>query len=295
MNVFWQVAKCLIKPLTEQYSVMPGVSWAILQNFEQRGLQCKLFFGHAWDGPIFEFLRYAIEAWPVGMEEYGAYICFLGNPQNLDIAELRGSDAQDSPFYKIMSRQRPPDKMILISNRITPIHTRLWCIIEADPAKKNDIEITCSGRVFDLLTGQKGIDVKKTVEEALLELERATGVTAVCASSRAGFEKNLLRARQNMQKALRAVADLKDEDLVDLSTATANTRQDEDMIRLMLEGNEMRTCHGIAQLIRDEVENMGQTRAQKTDRHFAAWATGGSIAAAGGAVAGILHNVLGDD
>eukprot|EP00913_Durusdinium_trenchii_P024421 g22924.t1 len=56
-----------------------------------------------------------------------AYVCFLSNPQNLDIGELIASP-QDSPFAKCLRNSR---QMLVIPNAKGSIYTRIWCVYEA--------------------------------------------------------------------------------------------------------------------------------------------------------------------
>ncbi len=102
-----------------------------MKNFARRGRKCVLFLSHAWNEPVFEFVRHALEAWPVGLEECGAYFCVLSNPQNLDISCLLGATAEDSPFYRILTAPLPPRELIMVTNSLSPIHDRLWCVSSA--------------------------------------------------------------------------------------------------------------------------------------------------------------------
>ena len=54
------------------------------------------------------------------------------NPQNLPIGELLGTEATDSPFWKILDHHAPPQKLIMVSNIITALHDRLWCVLEGN-------------------------------------------------------------------------------------------------------------------------------------------------------------------
>ena len=80
----------------------------------------------AWDEGVFELIENALKAWPDDCE--GAYICCLSNPQNLDIGELL-NHPEGSPFERILCSGIVTDFMML-ANSNTPIHTRLWCILE---------------------------------------------------------------------------------------------------------------------------------------------------------------------
>ena len=96
----------------------------MLRNLATGGLRCDLFFSHAWDEGVYELCRNALASWPDGCE--GAYLCCLSNPQNLDIGALLGSDPKFSPFYRVLSADPKPDALIMLANRNTPIHSRLW-------------------------------------------------------------------------------------------------------------------------------------------------------------------------
>ena len=73
------------------------------------------FFSHAWAEGVYEFIRNALEAWPTELrgDDCGAYICFLANPQNLDISKLVGSGVEASPFYRVLAAQ-PPPRVIMV-------------------------------------------------------------------------------------------------------------------------------------------------------------------------------------
>ena len=129
----------LIKPLTQQHSELPGLSYAVMRNLKRCGLRCSLFYSHAWNEGVFEFIHNALATWPDECE--GAYICFLANPQNLDIGALVGGGVESSPFYRVLCSQ-PPPRMIMLANSITPIHGRWWCILEAFLPTKRSFEYT---------------------------------------------------------------------------------------------------------------------------------------------------------
>ena len=151
-------------------------------------------------------------------DECGAYVCF-SNPQNLDIGKLLGGAVENSPFYKILNHEDPPEQVILITNQAVAIHTRLWCVLEAFAALQNYIEILGSGPVFDLLTGAKGMEVKEQLRAALLELESAAtinsgegaieGMLRFLKDCNSPARRRLKRARRMMQTAIKAVGKLK--------------------------------------------------------------------------------------
>ena len=116
----YSVTDQLIKPSTAQAGNM---SWALLKH--PHGLQCDVFVTHAWAEGIYEFLDRVEHTWPQAAR--AAYICFMSNPQNLDIGSLISSP-QDSPFALAL---RAATSMLVIPNSTTSIYTRLWCCYEA--------------------------------------------------------------------------------------------------------------------------------------------------------------------
>ena len=85
----YQVNQYLIKELTKvAHDGLPGLSYAMQCNLATGGLQCELFFSHAWSEGVFEFIDHALEAWPEECE--GAYIC---------TCVLRRSPAPTLPAY----------------------------------------------------------------------------------------------------------------------------------------------------------------------------------------------------
>eukprot|EP00929_Paragymnodinium_shiwhaense_P119711 TRINITY_DN91608_c0_g1_i1.p1 TRINITY_DN91608_c0_g1~~TRINITY_DN91608_c0_g1_i1.p1 ORF type:complete len:924 (+),score=67.70 TRINITY_DN91608_c0_g1_i1:96-2867(+) len=109
-----------IKPVTLDAG---SPSWALMLH--QDGLPCHVFFTHCWAEGIFEFLAKAIGSWPAGAKN--AYVCFLSNPQNLDIGALV-KNPRDSPFALALAASKV---MIAVPNRSCSIYTRLWCTYEA--------------------------------------------------------------------------------------------------------------------------------------------------------------------
>ena len=118
---------------------MPFVSYAVAQNLDD-GCDSDLFLSHAWDEGIFEFGSVVSKAWP--KECHAAYICFVANPQNLDIASLIKTP-KDSPFYRVLASQ--PREMLMVANRNVPIHSRLWCVYEAHKARQFHIATRIAG------------------------------------------------------------------------------------------------------------------------------------------------------
>ena len=123
------VNEFFIQPITKDHSHLPGMSYALLRNFTRGGLRCVLFFSHAWAEGVYEFIRNALVAWPEELrgDDCGAYICFLANPQNLDISKLVGSGVEASPFYRVLATQPPPRVIMVRATSVmitgpTPTH-----------------------------------------------------------------------------------------------------------------------------------------------------------------------------
>ena len=83
-----------IQPVT---AAAGNPSWALMLH--PAGLKCDSFITHGWAEGVFEFVDQVVNSWPFGAK--AAYVCFLSNPQNLDIAELIGSP-EESPFAKAL-------------------------------------------------------------------------------------------------------------------------------------------------------------------------------------------------
>jgi len=159
-----QVNAQLIKPRTgADASPLPFVSYAVLRN-PAAGVRCDCFISHAWDEGAFEFGRSAAAAWPSACQ--GAYICFLANPQNLDISELV-SNPKTSPFYRVL--EAGPSAMLMLANSNTPIHARLWCVFEAYCATTMGIPVTIAGDALNLVPQE----ARANTEQALAGLFRA--------------------------------------------------------------------------------------------------------------------------
>ncbi|CAE7027217.1 unnamed protein product [Symbiodinium sp. CCMP2592] len=71
----------MIRPVT---AAAGNVSWALMKHPE--GCLCDLFVTHGWAEGVFDFVEKVVSSWPRAAR--GAYVCFLSNPQNLDIADL---------------------------------------------------------------------------------------------------------------------------------------------------------------------------------------------------------------
>jgi hypothetical protein len=99
-------------------------------------LRCDVFYSHAWNEGVYELARNVLASWPD--ECKGAYICCLSNPQNLDISAVL-NHPDGSPFERVLGAEPRPRAMIMLANRNTPIHTRLWCVLEAHVAREKQI------------------------------------------------------------------------------------------------------------------------------------------------------------
>ncbi|CAJ1345431.1 unnamed protein product [Effrenium voratum] len=116
----YTVTEQFVKPLTAAAGKM---SWALLRNPE--GLRCDLFVTHAWAEGVYEFIDKVERSWPRGAK--AAYVCFLSNPQNLDISSLLTSPSA-SPFALALESA---STMLVIPNERVSLYTRLWCVYEA--------------------------------------------------------------------------------------------------------------------------------------------------------------------
>ena len=84
-----------------------------------------LFITHCWVEGVYEFLDKVLASWPLMAK--AAYICFLSNPQNLDIGELIASP-EESPFAKAL---HVAHHILVVPNRSASIYSRIWCVYEA--------------------------------------------------------------------------------------------------------------------------------------------------------------------
>lgn len=116
----YTVTEQFIKPTTQAAG---DVSWSLMKHPD--GVECDLFITHGWAEGVFEFIDKVISSWPTGAR--GAYVCFLSNPQNLDIGSLI-ANPQDSPFAKSLGQSK---QMLVIPNSKGSIYTRIWCVYEA--------------------------------------------------------------------------------------------------------------------------------------------------------------------
>ena len=117
----YAVCTHVIKPMTARYG---GMSFALMLNPE--GLLCDVFATHAWAEGVFEFLDKLKRGWPAECKHM--YVCFLANPQNLDVSDLLDVPIELSPFAKALGAAK---FVLVIPNRFLSIYTRLWCCYEA--------------------------------------------------------------------------------------------------------------------------------------------------------------------
>jgi len=281
-----QVNKWVIEE-QRRHKTLPGVSYAVGKNLKTGGLRCALFFSHAWDEGIYEFAENALAAWPDDCE--GAYICCLSNPQeeaiakyvmgevsisNLDrlMATDSGSVAGQSPFEKVLNATPPPKAMIMLANRNTPIHTRLWCVLEAHIARQRRIEmVRIAGRAIDLLVGKDGKDhVLKRLQLELDKSEDAAKEAATLAISKEleavspdERDKAKKKSEKHKEEVLKCKVELADaklqvlltpsNELIELKKATATEETDRKYIQAMIRPYERKITELIAELIRDNV------------------------------------------
>eukprot|EP00438_Fugacium_kawagutii_P022950 Skav226787 [mRNA] locus=scaffold8:351188:352309:- [translate_table: standard] len=142
----YQVCEQVIKLMTADSSlIVPGVSWALKESLV--GEVATHFVSHAWAEGAFEFHRLLQQAWRNSgfPQDAGAYICFLSNPQNLDIGAML-STIETSPFHIALQNMSSSDgKVIMLATENAAIHTRLWCVFEAHSAMERGIAIDVTG------------------------------------------------------------------------------------------------------------------------------------------------------
>ncbi|CAB9502856.1 expressed unknown protein [Seminavis robusta] len=142
-------------------------SWALMKN-PNGSPPVQLFVSHAWDAGIYEMANHLLAVWPDDCE--AAYICFLSNPQNLDMSDtIAGTSRfglERSPFAMAMKNPNTR-QFVMLATQNTPIHTRLWCCFEALLALKFQIPITICGDETYLRTVQRqDADLQKRQMEA---------------------------------------------------------------------------------------------------------------------------------
>eukprot|EP00931_Biecheleriopsis_adriatica_P086378 TRINITY_DN61061_c0_g1_i1.p1 TRINITY_DN61061_c0_g1~~TRINITY_DN61061_c0_g1_i1.p1 ORF type:complete len:436 (+),score=46.59 TRINITY_DN61061_c0_g1_i1:13-1320(+) len=153
-----QVNAQFILPETEKPDPLrniPYLSYSVGKN-SQAGLQCDLFYSHAWNEGVFEFWKHALSSWPDDC--LGAYICFCANPQHLgDLLSEMIQSPKDSPFYKVLASRPRTMTMIMVPNQNSPIHSRLWCVYEAYCAATLGIRVQVAGDRQALATDKKAL------------------------------------------------------------------------------------------------------------------------------------------
>ena len=254
----YQVTDQFLKPLTKQHPELPGVSYALMRNAAHGGLRCDLFFSHVWSEGVYEFIAHALAHWPDECE--GAYICTLSNPQNLNIGTLLGSQPRDSPFYKVLTSE-PRPRMLMLANRHTPIHTRLWCVYEAFLAYELGIAVSIAGEALHLLSGDlaeflrlKEDAAKRMVDEARAPVTEA--VASLEAQGAAALHTLLPRVDAAFEEVGRAklrVLRAEDATLVDFERATCFSEADADAIRSDIGTRSRAAASFVAGLVRDAV------------------------------------------
>ena len=261
---------------------MPGLSYALMRNYSTGGLKCELFFSHAWDEGVFELIDNALAAWPEELsgDEHGAYICCLSNPQNLDITELL-NHPDGSPFERILDSGVVSD-FIMLANSNTPIHTRLWCVLEAYKAVQRRIRrVGVSGEPVQLLSGAlaerlRGVEQaareQRGRERAAIddEYERCLNAPELLGDAQAIAEQlqrqhphlaEYHKAEAKLAQAKLDVLNATDAQLLDLSQAHCSFQDDESMIREVIEGCEGEIVQLVVGLIRSAVCGVGRVAA----------------------------------
>ena len=208
----------------------------------------------------------------------GAYICSLCNPQNLDIGQLLGGAAAgvaDSPFYRVIHHEPAPRELLMVANSCTPIHTRLWCILEAHEAWLAAIvRIRIGGSPHQLLTGDTAARFKAETDAAEREAADASAEAAALHQRAAGagddattwaqLQQLQTRIDEANQRALEAQAQvlaLADDALIDLSRGQCSYEADATMIRAAVAGHEEDITALTARLIRERIRSFVAARA----------------------------------
>jgi len=179
----YQINDQVIKPLTRDGSLdFPGVSWAL--KCKPSGQLTTIFVTHAWIEGVWEFERNLREAWPVGKgpngEEHAAYICFLSNPQNLDIGSLL-EEVETSPFKLALSGMPSPGLFIVSANQACPLHERIWCVAEMFWASEQGRPIVLAGSRVHLASDKTKAElVKQDKDATIVRLSRTAVPRPVC-------------------------------------------------------------------------------------------------------------------
>ena len=256
-----QVTAQVVLPHTDTLEPISGLGYALGENLSTGGLRCDLFFSHAWDAGIFEFAARALDAWPDGCD--AAYICFLSNPQNLGVPNVRGLNwhPDGMPFERVLSTDPKPKAVLLLTNSHTPIQTRLWAVCEAHAATVHGIAtVRIEGPPSHVLPGEKGDALRKLEEVAD---EHAQAVVAL--AEKRGFMGRSSKERAERERAAheRAAASheayahgrlemalLATPELFRLVDAGCSFEQDARMIRDKIRGREAEIEELVADLMR---------------------------------------------
>ena len=268
----YQVTNQFLKPHAAAHSDLPGVSYSVAHNLATGGLQCALFFSHAWIEGVYEFIANARAAWPADLAECGAYVCFLANPQTLDISALLGDEVAASPFYKALSA-RP--RVIMLANSHTPIHTRWWCVYEAHLAAQLHLDVRLAGRPLQLLTGPlaerlrlKEDAAAKRREEQRAQVRSAYGRVRARSGGAAllALVDALDEAEREVERAKLDVLLANDAALLDLGRAQCFSPADKARIEVEVTGHEGEIVALLASLVRDVVCEGAGARIEDAER-----------------------------
>lgn len=223
-----QVNHQFIKPRTgpDTGQSLACASYAVMLNHES-GLECDLFYSHAWDEGVYQFGEVALSSWPE--ECTAAYICFLSNPQNLDISELLATP-QSSPFYRVL--QAGVKGMVMASNSNTPIHSRLWCVYEAFTAETLGITVSVAGNSLYLLPECS----RAQAESALVELFKAEKQQALVNLKEDA--KGTESGQHDKERHEEIVKERFEQIALDVRDARCSSKEDADRIWAELKGHE---------------------------------------------------------
>ena len=186
----YQITDQYIKPVTGRIAYLPYVSYALLKNY-RIGCRCDIFASHAWGEGIYEFVECLLAAWTAG--SVGAYVCFLSNPQNLDITTLIQTP-QASPFYRILEAR--PRSVVMVANSNAVIHGRLWCCYEAFAAMRFGLDVTIAGDPTWLITAEVRETARAIFAEAASAQERAEDLLSAAQALLQRGERSLHGARE---------------------------------------------------------------------------------------------------
>ena len=277
-----QVNLWMIKPMTKELKPLPGLSYALGKNLRTGGLRCDLFYSHAWDEGIYELAAHALAAWPdeLAGDEHGAYICCLSNPQNLDITAVL-KHPEGSPFVRVLGATPRPAHMIMLANRNTAIHSRLWCVLEAHVARQMEVPSRIEGPATQLIMGALGDDLKR------LELEVETKTKEAEADAIEAFQQGLsltskeakAEAQAKQEATQEQIVELKEQlaaeklkvllkpssELIRLEKAKCSRDEDEAIIRPQIAASEDAITELIADLLRDNVCGVKRVRGEAVD------------------------------